>query len=251
MKKIFCICLSFLIFAGCKKKTAEEPVPFEFELKEFHQKSAINCSDGNCTEISISIPLIINPDNTVTQKINQSNLNAVHEIVSFDENRSAAKNYEEVVYSFIESYEKMVAEYPDENMPWKADIKGDISFSNDDLLSFTVEYYTFSGGAHGFKSEKAINYNPKTGEAYQTKDLIKDWDGLQKIISKHLNPDDISIYDENNQLIYPESIFFYNDSVVALYNSFDVTTFIDGPVKVEMNKTDAAPFFKVNLELTE
>ncbi|TDS58187.1 DUF4163 domain-containing protein [Myroides indicus] len=250
MKKTLYVCLSLLLLVGCKKKIAE-PVSFEFELQEFHKKSDVNCFEGDCTEVNISIPVIVSPTSDIAQKINQNNLNVIHDIVSFDESHSNAKNYGEVVDSFINSYEKMTAEFPDENIPWKADVSGEITYSNDDLLTFAVEYYTFAGGAHGFKSEKAIHYNPKTGEIYRTEDLIKDWKGLQKIITKHLNPDDISIYDENNQLIYPESIFFYDNSIVALYNSFDVTAFVDGPIKVEMSKEEAAPFFKINLDLAE
>lgn len=246
MKKwLLCVLALGFVVIGCDKTTKNKPL--EFELKEYEKSSTLNCSGENCTEIELHIPIVTNEKSEIADKINQSNLNFINNIVSLGDTLSVINNYTTLVDHYISDYEDFVKKYPDEDLPWRAEVKGDISCVGENILSFSFEYYTFAGGAHGFKSEVSQNFNPKTGELYSVQTLIKDWSGLQNLLFTQLkNKKDL--FDKVEQLEYPESIFFYEDSIAFLYNAFDLETFHDGPIKLEYPKSEILPFLNITLE---
>lgn len=249
MRKLaMCFALLVLVTTSCKKTT--EDAPLEFELQDFEQKSNVNCVDNTCTAIELHIPMIVNKNSEVAEKINANNLKVIQEIVSMGDTLTKAQSFPALTTQYIADYESFVKQYPDEDLPWKAEVSGDITFVNDQLISFAFEYYTFAGGAHGFKSETSQNYNPKTGKVYKVQELIKDWDGLQKLLYMQLRSKS-DLFDNNGKLEYPESIFFYDDTVGFMYNAFDTEVFSDGPIKIELDKKTVLPFLSISLEVKE
>lgn len=249
MKKLILGVLALVFVAvGCDRTANNKPL--EFELKDYEKTATINCNAGDCTAIQLHIPVVTNEKSDIADKINKSNLNFINNIVSLGDSVNSILNYDALVNQYIKDYEDFVKKYPDEDLPWKAEVSGDITFVNDNLLSFAFEYYTFAGGAHGFKSEASQNFNPKTGDIYTNKDIIKDWAGLQKLLFMQLR-NKADLYDKVEQLEYPESIFFYEDTVAFLYNAFDLQTFYDGPIKLEFSKKEILPFLNIPLDVKE
>ncbi|MDR0229022.1 MAG: DUF4163 domain-containing protein [Flavobacteriaceae bacterium] len=249
MKKLaMCLTLLVLVTVSCNKNAQNETL--EFELQSFEQKSTVNCAGNDCTEVELHIPIIVNKKNEIADMINANNVSVIGSIISLNDSTVKVDNFEALAKQYITEYESFVKKYPDENIPWKATVSGDITFVNDQLISFAFDYYTFAGGAHGFENEMSINYNPKTGKAYKVEELIKDWDGLQKLLYMQLrNKSDL--FDTNNKLEYPESIFFYDDTIGFMYNAFDTEVFSDGPIKIELEKKAVLPFLAISLELKD
>lgn len=235
--------LTLVLSCNTKDKSTE---PLQFEQKEFVQSSD-NCAGEECTIIRLSIPLVSNLEHEVATKINQAVVSEIDTIVAVDEATAQSSTLEELTDNYIANYKAFQTKYPDETLPWKAEIDGDITFYNENLLSITLEYYTFAGGAYGFKSEVALNFNPKTGERYKMEDLISNWDELQKLMALQLK-DKMDIWKTNNQLEYPESIFFYEDTVGFLYNAVDDDAHYNGPTKIDFPKASILPFLKISLE---
>lgn len=253
MKKLIYLLLLPIVLVSCKNNST-----FSFEEKEFSSTSEVNCTSENCTQITINTALITSPDNQKTQLINSSNIALINELLPFTDNEAEVDQYEEITASFIDAYEEMAKKFPSDAFPWKATVTNNITFYNQDLISFAIEYYTYSGGAHGFKGEKAVHYNPKTGHIYSNEELFSDWNAFQHLVEtklrvkKGINPNDnISqnglLFDED-QFKMPENIFIYEDSIVAYYNSFDITAFSDEPVRIDIPKNEANNFLKIKLE---
>ena len=59
--------------------------------------------------------------------------------------------------------------------------------NNEDILSFYIDYYQFSGGAHGITTRSTYNIKSETGEKVMLKDLFeKDFD-YKKYIDQEIN----------------------------------------------------------------
>lgn len=245
MKKLIPMLLLSIFFIGCNNKDKSNEI-LEFEQLEFNDKTPVDCKKEDCTTINLSIPFITNKDNAIADKINTKILNTVDDIVALDDKTAMSGSYEELSKNFIDSYNDFFQKYPDELLPWKAQVDGGISFFNEDLLSIEIEYYTFVGGAYGFESEMALNFNPKTGELYSIQDLIGNWEELQKLFALQLKGK-MDIWSNNHQLNYPESIFFYEDTIAFLYNALDEDMTHSGPIKIELPKENVIPFLKINL----
>lgn len=245
MKKVIylSILLAFMVSCTSKDKSSEA---LQFEQKEFVQSSD-NCIADECTTIKLSLPVMTNEDHEIAAKINRHLIAEIDNIVAVDDATATSTSLEELTQNYIKNYKAFVAKYPDETLAWKAEVEGDITFYNADLLSIALEYYTFAGGAYGFKSEMALNFNPKTGDLYRVEDLIGNWDELQKLMALQLK-DKMDIWTTNNQLKYPESIFFYEDTVGFIYNAVDDDAHYNGPTKIDFPKDRVLPFLKVNLD---
>ena len=245
MKKYINLVLLIVVIMSCDTKDKAKEV-LQFEQREF-VKTTEDCIEDECTTIRLSLPVVTNLESDIALKINQSITAEIDAIVAVDDTTAASKTLEELTANYIANYNAFKAKYADETLPWKAEVEGDITFYNEDLLSISLEYYTFAGGAYGFKSEKALNFNPKTGELYKMEDLIGNWEELQKLMALQLK-DKMDIWKTNNQLEYPESIFFYEDSVGFLYNAVDDDAQYNGPTKIDFPKASILPFLKINLE---
>ncbi|MEC4115724.1 PdaC/SigV domain-containing protein [Myroides phaeus] len=252
MKKLIYTLLIAIVLGSCTKNTN-----FAFEEREFSRKSSLNCTTENCTEITINAAIIVSPDNSASQLINKSNIALINELLPFTDSGANADQYEEITNTFIYAYEEIAQKFPTDAFPWKATVSNNITFYNHELISFAVEYYTYSGGAHGFKGEKAIHYNPNNGQVYTNEELFSDWPGFQQLVKSQLRSkigsdqyeviDQDSILFDDDQFKMPEDIFIYEDSIIAYYNSFDISAFSDEPVKIEIPKTQADTFLKIKL----
>lgn len=247
MKKVLYFSLLLVFIASCnnKNKSSES---LQFEQKEF-VASSDNCIGEECTTIKLSLPVITNEEHEIATKINQQLVSEIDRIVAVDDTTATSTSFTELTHHYIANYKAFVSKYPDETLPWKAEVEGDITFYNADLLSISLEYSTYAGGAYGFKSEMALNFNPKTGTLYKTEDLISNWEELQKLMALQLK-DKMDIWTENNQLKYPDSIFFYEDSVGFIYNAVDDDAHYNGPTKIDFPKARVLPFLKINFEPT-
>ena len=246
MKHYIYLFLLLALSVSCNSTNKNAEDILQFEQKDYVQSSD-NCIDDECTRIKLSVPVITNESNEVATKINQQLIAKIDNIIAVDDRTASSKNLDELTANYIANYDAFKAKYPDETLPWKAEIEGDITFYNEDLLSIALEYYTFAGGAYGFKSEVAMNFNPKTGEQYKVEDLIGNWEELQKLMALQLK-DKMDIWTSNNQLEYPESIFFYEDMVGFLYNAVDDDAQYNGPTKIDFPKASILPFLKINLD---
>ena len=70
---------------------------------------------------------------------------------------------EELDYAFLSYYD---------------DMSFGVQRSDSNVISFTITYYTFSGGAHGNYSTQGVNYNTRTGELIAFSDLSDDADAF-------------------------------------------------------------------------
>ena len=59
--------------------------------------------------------------------------------------------------------------------------------NNSDIISFYIDYYQFSGGAHGITNRIAYNVEKSTGNEIQLKDIFKDNYNYKDVINKEIN----------------------------------------------------------------
>ena len=121
---------------------------------------------------------------------------------------------------------------------WSDYTTGAVSGFYDDILSYTVTKYTYTGGAHGTTFVKALNLDMKTGEAVTEEDMFKAgyMDRLSELLTGRLpesleNPADTSMLFEKN--IRPNGNFTISDSgVTYIYNQYEIGPYVLGAVNV-------------------
>lgn len=252
MKKTLLFFLLCTAFISCKDNKG-----FSFEEKTYQKILLETCVEDDCTEIKIVTAEIITPQDEVSAKINNNNLVIINDILSFDDDKKEATTYDDIVISFTNAYTALVKQFPKATIPWQATANNTVTFYNDNLLSYSLDYYIFTGGANGFNGEKAIHYNPKTGEQYTNEQLFKNYTEFKQVVLNKLKEatksDKASTTKSNvvdldkNSFSLPENIFIYEDSVVLNFTNSELGAMSNKDVALNFTKEEIAPYLNFDL----
>jgi hypothetical protein len=100
-----------------------------------------------------------------------------------------------------------------------------LQYNKNGYLSITVDFYMYTGGAHGMTDRVAYNYDLNTGEELKLSDLFnKDFDYkdfINKEILKQMKTnEDMYFHDEGGfKTISDEQRFYLADGNIAIYFS--------------------------------
>lgn len=119
----------------------------------------------------------------------------VYPVVSIEGNVDAAEKINADIRSRIDSFvaDTEVEEWARENYDYQTEAEDEYPFlsyyddmlfsiqrSDSNIISFTVTYSTFTGGAHGNYTTQGVNYNAKTGDVITFSDLSDDADAFHE-----------------------------------------------------------------------
>ncbi|SFJ01668.1 DUF3298 and DUF4163 domain-containing protein [Myroides guanonis] len=242
----------FIVFllVGCSKSQE-----LKVEQQEYYKKSSLPCSDHRCTEVSISIPFVVEPKGKIADSINGTLFSKVAEIISFEELPSLDNGYNSIADSFVKSYDDVKRDFPQEGAPWEANVKGKVIMQKTNLFSIELDHYVFSGGAHGYRGIQVYHFDPRTGKQYSIDDLLVDKVGFSKLVEKRLREkwdiaagvpiNSTGLMFENDVFALPLNIFIYPDKVVAYYNVYEIASYADGPTEIVFTNDEVQPFMTV------
>ena len=238
-----------MLLLGCKK---EEP-DLEFEEFSIEQVSEENCNpeEENCTFISIHTPWAKN-NGIRSKKINQKIEKHIIQLIDYQEYNKFSK-LEALAEKFINDYETSEQEFPEYIIPWEASVEGKITHKSPDLISIEFDLALFTGGAHGFTSVSYLNFNPKTGDQFLNKDLFNEGfkDYAEKLFrQKNDIPENQPInstgfFFENDSFELPQNIGFLKNKIVLIYNAYEVASYAEGGIQLEIPLKDVEEFIKI------
>ena len=106
---------------------------------------------------------------------------------------------------------------------------------NDDILSLYVDYYQYTGGAHGITNRQAYNIDLKTGKLLPLAELFKPGYDYKTVIDKEINrqialdPDTYFEGDMGFNGIAPEHNYYLEgDNLVIYYNQYEIAPYAAG-----------------------
>lgn len=242
MKSSLLLILVGLFFVSCTK---EQPLVFS-EIN--YEKTSEHVEGQWQAKVEIKIPLALS-EGAISDSINTTIYNFVESVVYLGEEKPDFSSYEAMASSFIASYEELKKEYPDE-VGWEANITGKIAFQTERLLNVRVEYYMFTGGAHGYFGVKSLLFDLQTGKNLSQKELFSDVEKLkvfaeQKFRKDFHIPEGHSINStgfmfEDDVFHLPENIFFTDEGLLFHYNVYEISSYADGHQSfiISYNKAD-------------
>lgn len=247
-----------LIACGDEKKEKEtestetEMAALAFETSR-HEMTSEPCEKDKCTRVTIEVPNATG-EPAIADSINNGIFKVVRSIVYFGEKPTDTKSYNEMMVSFIQSYDEMKRKFPDEAIAWEAKIKGSVDYETDSLINVKINNYMFVGGAHGYEGDRSLFFDPETGKTLQTEDLFTDIPGLTALaetkfrdkykIAKGKPINSTGLFFPDEAFILPSNIFFKEDGILLFYNSAEIGSFADGQKELLIPYSEAAPYLK-------
>lgn len=261
MTKYLSLAIVALVFLSCgkdKKETVEaesERQELNFTTKNYTKETAKPCPQDKCTSVDISVPYAEGVP-VVADSINKAIYNTARKIIYFGETPSNAKNYDDLVDSFISSYEELKRDFPeDPTMGWEAIFKGSVDYASDSIIGIKINHYTFTGGAHGYEGDRSLLFNANTGKLYKYNDLFKDVNAFKQFAEKKFREkykipagksiNSTGLMFENDTFALPQNIFFKDKGILLLYNSYEAAAYAEGQKEIFLPYSEADPYLKV------
>lgn len=245
MKSFRYLLLIFLLSAGCGK---EEKMVFEKRIYEGE-----NCS--GCPEIKIELPIALDT-RKISETVNDALKEEVISLLAYDQDQPPA-DIPEAVTSFKKGFEKLQNEFPDETVPWEADIEARVSFENEELLTIGLNSYIFTGGAHGYGSTRYLNFHKKSGRELDNSELFRNHKRFAEFAEDQFRsqqgifPDrpinSTGFMFERNEFYLPENIGFTENGLKLLYNPYEVASYADGTIELLLPYNDVKRFLKLKI----
>ncbi|MFD0990685.1 DUF3298 domain-containing protein [Mariniflexile jejuense] len=210
------LCLFFILF-NCKE-----------ELTITFIETKITTSNNNLVEVTI--PKAIE-NSIISSEINTEVSNLVIAALQVgDTDTKTSKSIEESINAFNNEYNAFNTEFPNISQPWEAQIDGEILFQSHEVISISITSYVNTGGAHGSTHISFLNFNAATGKRIKNNDLIKNKAAFETVAKTYFNTaieDEDDLF-EPNEFKLPENIGFTENSIILLYNQYEIAPYSTG-----------------------
>lgn len=264
MKRLLYIIPALALLVSCQKEKKEMAVeteetvtekPVAFTSKKYEQKTTLPCTDA-CTNVVIDVPVAENIPQPAKDSINNKIFNTVRGIVYFGEQPTTGKTYEEIMASFIKSYEDLRKDFPKEKMaPWEAKINGSIAYQTENIINVKLENYMFTGGAHGYSGNRSLIFNAKTGTTVNYAEMFTDQKAVTAMAEKKFrdkykipagkNINSTGYFFENDKFILPQNIFYTEDGLLLYYNAYEVASYAEQQKEITLTYAELGGLLKV------
>lgn len=241
----------FSMISGCKSDKKEEAL-LVFENRIIVERSN-DCSSESysCSIISLDFPSANGPE-TIAGKINLALEQHLLQIIATEEEPDAS-SLEELAENFIRNQKYSAREFKEE-IPWKAYVNASVFDNSQELVSIGVDAEISTGGAHGYRSLTFLNFDPETGEELSHSEIftedfktfIEDIFRKQQGIPTGENINSTGFWFENDEFHLPENIGFDPASVILVYNSYEIASYADGDLYLEIPRDEVKRFIKTN-----
>lgn len=107
-------------------------------------------------------------------------------------------------------------------------------YENGKILSLYVDYYSYTGGAHGSTERRAYNYNLQTGEKLELKDFFKSGYDYKSVIDKQIKkeiaaqPEYYFDGDMGFNGIDGQSCYIENNCLVIYFSQYEIAPYAAG-----------------------
>lgn len=238
--------LFLLLLLNCKneEKLSIEPIHLSSET----------CED--CAKVNIIIPRVLD-DTKIGRAIEKALREEIIFLLTFDEEMEVS-TIDEAISSFKKGFENLKVIYPDENTDWEANIKGQISYEDKNIVTVHLDSYLFTGGAHGYKSIRFLNFDKKKGIELENWQFFKNAPDFEKFaelkfreqenIPKGQPINSTGLMFEKDRFYLPENIGFSEKGLALLYNQYEVASLADGPIEVLLPYSEVKKYLAVTLK---
>jgi hypothetical protein len=154
----------------------------------------------------------------------------------------------------VTNYTQIKAELKQDSLPsWEAQATAKINYQSKKLLNITVEYYLFTGGAHGYGATESLLFNPENGSTYKPNELFSNTAQLTELVEAKFRAQlkipakssltDAGYFFADDRFILPKNYIFSEKGIQFHYNTYEVACYAQGPIDVLISYDEVGDLF--------
>ena len=246
---VLILLLNLGLFLSCKKER-----PLVFSSESFTESKLELCKDISCPEITINY-VQVQGDSEASEKINSEIITFIISALHIeDEGEPSAASIPEAVENFIKAYRMDSADFPDMSAEYFAEINISESYNSKKLVSFQLQQFLYTGGAHGYQNNSFLNFNPQTGLELPLESLFTDIENFTILannrfreahkIAKTESINSTGFWFEDDKFYLPETIGITNEGLILIYNQYEIASYADGSIELEIPMEEAKKYMR-------
>lgn len=243
MKSCYNAVLVLLLFTSCAKEK-----PFVFAEKVFSEKDFGTCKDKNCPTINIHYLEATQQDEKARTINLQISRTIIDMILSYQEDTSGVLSVDSAIEYFIKDFQQHEEDFGTNFFSHDADTYMQVVYQSEELISMDLNFYFFTGGAHGYGGTLFLNFDAKTGILLSPANLFNNIKSITKIaeekireqyqIPKGQNINATGFWFKDDRFHLPENIGFTETDIILLYNAYEIASYAEGTISVTIPKEE-------------
>ncbi|MFZ4435364.1 MAG: DUF3298 domain-containing protein [Flavobacterium psychrophilum] len=245
----FCLLSLFILalLTGCAKEWKTTSTTY------YKATSADTAAVYNESKIKLEITHFEGND-AVSKALNKRIFTAVCNSLYTGERIAEVKNYNELANSFVANYTQIKADLKQDSLPsWEAQATTKINYQSPKLLNIILDYYIFTGGAHGYGASESLLFNPENGRAYKLNEVFSKTDKLTQLVETKFRvrlkiPAKTSLTEAgyffaDDTFVLPKNFIFSKKGIRFHYNTYEVASYAQGPIDVLISYKEVGNLF--------
>lgn len=220
-----------------------------------YYKSSSTDTSAVYNESKIKLEITHFEGNTPTAKaLNKRIFTAVCNSVYTGERIAEVKNYNDLVNSFVSNYAQIKTDLKQDSLPsWEAQATIKINYQAAKLLNITLDYYLFTGGAHGYGATESLLFNPANGRTYKLTEVFSNTAKLTELVEAKFRvqlkiPAKTSLTEAgyffaDDTFVLPKNFIFSDKGIQFHYNTYEVACYAQGPIDVLVSYDELGDLF--------
>ncbi len=247
MNRIFPLLLAFGLASSC---TFEKPL--HFEETSITQDNIELCESSTCPTIKVHYIQAVEKDEKSAQINKYIQERVVKKIAANEKDTSTFTTIEEALAFFINDFRKFKEENGHSLVSYDVDTFMRISYQSEDFVSLELNYYLFTGGAHGYSGTSYFNFDAKTGLPLKENLIFTDSEGMLSFcenkfrevyqISEERSINSSGFWFEGDRFHLPENIGFTENQMILHYNQYEIASYAEGPIVLTIPLTEVEQF---------
>jgi hypothetical protein len=242
------VALLLILFAsGCTKEWKSTSVTY------YKATSVDTSSFYNEAKIKLEIATL-DASEPLAKLINKRVFNSVCNSVYTGEKITEVKNYDDLVNSFVANYTQIKTELKQDSLPsWEAQASAKINYQSKKSLNITVDYYLFTGGAHGYGATESLLINPENGRTYKLNEVFSNTAKLTQLVEAKFRAQlkvpakssltDAGYFFTDDRFILPKNFILSDKGIQFHYNTYEVACYAQGPIDILISYQDLGELY--------
>lgn len=249
MNRIIPLLLAVVLASSCFFEK-----PLHFKTKTLTQDNFEICTSTRCP--TINIVYLEAKENDAKSTVVNSKIEdiLIAKITAAEDPPYEFQTTQEALVYFIEDFKQYETDFGNSFISYDVDIFMRILYQSETFVSIEINYYLFTGGAHGYSGNTFLNFDAKTGEYLDKSQLFLNEKALLDFceikfrelygIAHDRTINATGFWFENNAFHLPETIGFTDSEMILHYNQYEIASYAEGPIILNIPLIEIEQFIK-------